>query len=187
MDKPILSAIIAPEIARQLRLAFLKIAGYRSCSSIPEFDGGETGMGNGGNRGNGVQEPISIEALLREAAFEAWAALREEHQDSSREFFERAYLGHYTSVEHYAVSLVDAYELDAKLDRYNASTDPTDRKQLAEEVQRSILENYYLVPIFRHAFLNAIGPRIDAKKWQDVFPTITTGYAYPWEDIRLKG
>jgi len=73
-------------------------------------------MGNGGNRGNGVQEPISIEALLREAAFEAWAAMREEHQDSSREFFDRAYLGHYTSVEHYAISLVDAYELDAKLD-----------------------------------------------------------------------
>ena len=86
-----------------------------------------------------------------------------------------------------ATDRICVQELDAKLDRYNASTDPTDRKQLAEEVQRSILENYYLVPVFRHAFLNAIGPRIDAKKWQDVFPTITTGYAYPWEDIRLKG
>ena len=73
-------------------------------------------MGNGGNRGNGVQEPISIEALLREAAFEAWASLREEHQDSSREFFERAYLGHYASVEQYAETLIDGYELDAKLD-----------------------------------------------------------------------
>jgi peptide/nickel transport system substrate-binding protein len=86
-----------------------------------------------------------------------------------------------------AADRICVQELDAKLDRYNASTDPTERKQLAEEVQRSILENYYLVPIFRHAFLNAIGPRIDARKWQDVFPTITTGYAYPWEDIRLKG
>ena len=73
-------------------------------------------MGNGGNHGNGVQEPISIEALLREAAFEAWVALREEHQDSSREFFDRVYLGHYTSVDHYVETLVDAYELDAKLD-----------------------------------------------------------------------
>jgi ABC-type transport system substrate-binding protein len=35
-------------------------------------------------------------------------------------------------------------------------------------------------------FLNAIEPRIVAEKWQDIFPTITTGYAYPWEDIRLK-
>ena len=50
----------------------------------------------------------------------------------------------------------------------------------------TILENYYFVPVFRHAFVNAIGPRITAQKWQDVFPTITTGYAYPWEDIELK-
>jgi hypothetical protein len=48
-----------------------------------------------------------------------------------------------------------------------------------------MLENYYFVPVFRHAFVNAIGPRIAAKKWQDVFPTITSGYAYPWEDIEL--
>jgi peptide/nickel transport system substrate-binding protein len=78
-------------------------------------------------------------------------------------------------------------ELDAKLDRYKTSIDPAERKQLAEEVQRTILDNYYLVPVFRHAFMNAIGPRIAAQKWQDVFPTITTGYAYPWEDIKLKG
>ena len=31
--------------------------------------------------------------------------------------------------------------------------------KLAEEIQRAILENYYLVPVFRHAFVNAIGPR----------------------------
>ena len=29
-------------------------------------------------------------------------------------------------------------------------------------------------------------PRIAMQKWQDVFPTITTGYAYPWEDIQLS-
>jgi hypothetical protein len=27
---------------------------------------------------------------------------------------------------------------------------------------------------------------VAAQKWQDVFPTITTGYAYPWEDIKVK-
>jgi len=48
------------------------------------------------------------------------------------------------------------------------------------------VENYYLVLGFRHAAVNAIGPRIKAAKWQDVFPTITTAYAYPWEDVQLK-
>ena len=78
-------------------------------------------------------------------------------------------------------------DLDAKFDRYVASVNPGERKQLAEEIQREILENYYFIPVFRHAFMNAIGPRIAATKWQDVFQSsISTGYAYPWEEIKLK-
>lgn len=76
--------------------------------------------------------------------------------------------------------------LDDKFGKYIASFDRKERETLAGEIQREILENYYLVPVFRHAFVNAIGPRIAASKWQDVFPTITTGYAHPWEDIKLK-
>jgi hypothetical protein len=53
-------------------------------------------------------------------------------------------------------------DLDAKFEQYVASVKPAERKQLAEEIQGGILENYYLVPVFRHAFMNAIGPRIAA-------------------------
>ena len=77
-------------------------------------------------------------------------------------------------------------DLDAKFELYERSINPAERKKLADEIQRGILENYYLVPVFRHAFVNAIGPRVAAQKWQDVFPTITTGYAYPWEDLKVK-
>jgi len=78
-------------------------------------------------------------------------------------------------------------ELDGKFKRYLASYDQKERKDLAEQIQREILENYYFVPVFRHAFVNAIGPRIAATKWEDVFPTYkTSGYPYPWEDIELK-
>jgi ABC-type transport system substrate-binding protein len=76
-------------------------------------------------------------------------------------------------------------ELDDQFQKYLDSYDRAERKKMAEQIQRSILENYYFVPVFRHAFINAIGPRIKAAKWQDVFPTITSGYAYPWEDIQL--
>jgi peptide/nickel transport system substrate-binding protein len=79
-------------------------------------------------------------------------------------------------------------EVDEKFARYTKSEDAKEREKLAHEIQREILENYYFVPVFRHAFMNAIGPRIDAKKWQDIFPTAkSTGYAYPWEEIKLKG
>ena len=76
--------------------------------------------------------------------------------------------------------------LDDRFQKYLASYDRTERKQLAEQIQRTILEEYYLVPVFRHAFVNAYGPRIAAKQWRDLFPTLTTGYCYPWEDIKLK-
>jgi len=78
-------------------------------------------------------------------------------------------------------------ELDAEFTRYLAATDANERQRTAEQIQREILEKYYFVPVFRHAAMQAIGPRIAAAKWQDVFPTITTAYAYPWEDIQLKG
>ena len=73
------------------------------------------------------------------------------------------------------------------LGRWNEAekADRAERKKLAEDIQRTILEEHYFVPVFRHAFVNAFGPRIAAKKWQDIFPTITSGYAYPWEDIAL--
>jgi len=77
-------------------------------------------------------------------------------------------------------------ELDAKFDRYLASADRNERQRLAGEIQREILENHYFVPVFRHAAMQAIGPRVAAAKWEDVFPTVTTAYAYPWEDIELK-
>ena len=77
--------------------------------------------------------------------------------------------------------------LDEKFAKYTASFNPAERKKIAEEIQKTILDEYYFVPVFRHAFLNAIGPRIKAAKWEDVFPTaLTTGYAYPWEDLELK-
>src|SRR5262249_25442021 len=77
-------------------------------------------------------------------------------------------------------------ELDANFTPYLAADDRGGGHKLAEEIQREILDNYYLVPVFRHAAMQAIGPRIAAGKWQDVFPTVTTAYAYPWEDIALR-
>jgi len=75
--------------------------------------------------------------------------------------------------------------LDDQFATYLASDNPKERQQIAYKIQTTMLEEYYVVPVFRHAFVNAIGPRIKAATWHDVFPTITTGYAYPWEDIQL--
>jgi peptide/nickel transport system substrate-binding protein len=77
-------------------------------------------------------------------------------------------------------------ELDATFERYETSADQAERTKLAEEMQRTILEGYYFVPVYRHTFINAIGPKVVAKQWEEVFPTVQSVYAYPWEDIQLQ-
>ena len=78
-------------------------------------------------------------------------------------------------------------DLDAKFASYLESIDPAERKKLAEEIQRAILENYYFVPVFRHAFVNAHRPADrGAEMAGRVSRPSPRGYAYPWEDIKLK-
>lgn len=77
-------------------------------------------MGNGRSRNSqpaGDGDPVAtITAAIRELAYATWAHFREEGQDTSRTIFDRAYLGHYSTVDSYVIQLIDGYELDAKLD-----------------------------------------------------------------------
>jgi hypothetical protein len=78
-------------------------------------------MGNGRSadgRQTGDDDPTeAIKAAILEQAYAAWAHYRRElGQDTDRTLFERAYLGHFSTVEMYVVKLVDDYDLDAKLD-----------------------------------------------------------------------
>ena len=78
-------------------------------------------MGNGRSaNGRPISEdgPVAaIKAAIRELAYVSWAHYRQElGRDTSRALFERAYLGHYSSIDSYVIQLIDAYDLDAKLD-----------------------------------------------------------------------
>jgi hypothetical protein len=84
-------------------------------------------MGNGRSadgRPIGADDPAEgIKAAIRELAYASWARYQAElRQDTSRGLFERVYLGQYSSLDMYVVTLVDAYGLDAKLDE--AIADP---------------------------------------------------------------
>jgi len=77
-------------------------------------------------------------------------------------------------------------DLDAKFDQYERSSIPRSGKKSPRRSSAAFSRTTTIVPVFRHAFVNAIGPRLAAQKWQDVFPTVTTGYAYPWEDLKVR-
>jgi hypothetical protein len=62
-----------------------------------------------------TEQITAIEAAIRELAYRAWADYRRNlEQDTSRRLFERVYLG---TLDGYVSQLVDAYQLDAKLDQ----------------------------------------------------------------------
>jgi hypothetical protein len=78
-------------------------------------------MGNGrraDRQPTGDNDPIeAIKAGIRELAYAAWAHYRRElGQHTDRALFDRAYLGHYSTLDQYVIQLVDGYDLDAKLD-----------------------------------------------------------------------
>lgn len=74
-------------------------------------------MGNEYSDKNAPAQPsTSLEQQIRAAAYQAWMASREDWQERSEALFERVYLGHYASVDHYVETLVDGYQLDTKLD-----------------------------------------------------------------------
>jgi antirestriction protein len=73
---------------------------------------------NGTDPANTAEQIQAIKATIRELAYGAWAYYRRElDQDTDRSLFERAYMGHYSSIDSYVIQLVDDYNLDAKLDR----------------------------------------------------------------------
>jgi hypothetical protein len=78
-------------------------------------------MGNGrfaNGRPTEDNDPVdAIKAAIRQLAHAAWAHYRRElDQHTDRALFERAYLGHYSTIDQYVIQLVDGYQLDAKLD-----------------------------------------------------------------------
>jgi hypothetical protein len=57
-----------------------------------------------------------IATTIIELAFLAWSKSQASDTSTSRSDFDRVYLGHYASIDGYADQLIDAYQLDAKLD-----------------------------------------------------------------------
>jgi peptide/nickel transport system substrate-binding protein len=84
-----------------------------------------------------------------------------------------------------AFSGVCVPEIEERMKRYDSSTDPQERQKLLDEVQAHLLDNYIIVPIFRQAFINVLGPRI-ANKAEDIEGAIPQ-YVYlgPYEDLEL--
>jgi peptide/nickel transport system substrate-binding protein len=85
-----------------------------------------------------------------------------------------------------AFSSICLPEIDAMMTKYDSSTNIEERTKLSAEVQAQLLDNYFLIPIQRQAFINCLGPRI-ANKAEDVEGSIPQyNYLGPYEDVQVK-
>jgi ABC-type transport system substrate-binding protein len=77
-------------------------------------------------------------------------------------------------------------EIEERMKKYDASTDPQERQKLLDEVQAYLIDNYLLTLTVRQAFINVLGPRI-ANPAENVMGSIPQyNYIGPYEDIELK-
>ncbi|HEX2172151.1 MAG TPA: ABC transporter substrate-binding protein, partial [Dehalococcoidia bacterium] len=77
-------------------------------------------------------------------------------------------------------------EIDEKFARYEASANPQEREQLLTEIQNQFLDQHIFVPLYRQAFINALGPRIGGNKDEIMGSIPQYVYVGPWEDVTLK-
>ena len=77
-------------------------------------------------------------------------------------------------------------EIEEKFQQYEKSTDRAERERLLNEIQQNILDEHIFPPVYRLAFVNAVGPRL-ANNWQGIYGAIPQ-YVYigPYEDLTLK-
>jgi peptide/nickel transport system substrate-binding protein len=77
--------------------------------------------------------------------------------------------------------------------RYRASLDLAERRRLLGEIQRYVVEEYLIVPLYINTFVQAVGPRVlpegDApldQGFHTYWATPQAGFPYPWEVWEVK-
>ncbi len=82
----------------------------------------------------------------------------------------------------------DEEKLQPLLVQYEESLDPTERDQLSQEFQRTLIEEFYVIPLYMNPFVHAIGPNVlpHDDSFHDYWASPLSVYAYPWEDWRVQ-
>ena len=72
--------------------------------------------------------------------------------------------------------------------RHQASTNFEERDRVIKTIQRILIEEYYMVPIYLNPFVHAAGPRVlpAGDGFHRYWDTPQAGYPYPWEVWEVK-
>ena len=73
--------------------------------------------------------------------------------------------------------------------KHQASIDLAERERLVKEIQRTLIEEYYFVPIYVNPFVHAVGPKVlpAGEGVQRYWDTLHAPYPWPWEIWEVQG
>ena len=72
--------------------------------------------------------------------------------------------------------------------RHQATTDLEERDRLIKSIQRTLIDEYYFVPIYWNPFVHAVGPKVlpEGKGIERYWDTLHAPYPWPWEVWEVK-
>jgi peptide/nickel transport system substrate-binding protein len=80
-------------------------------------------------------------------------------------------------------SIVCEPQIEELWAKHEASTRPEERDRIVKAIQRLLVEDYHLVPIYWNPFVHAIGPKVlpEGKGVERYYDTLHAPYPWPWE------
>jgi ABC-type transport system substrate-binding protein len=80
-------------------------------------------------------------------------------------------------------------KIEALWAKHEASIDPVERERLSKEIQRLIVEEYYLVPVYLNPFVHAVTPKVlpEGQAVHHYWDTVNAPFPWPWEVWEVKG
>jgi peptide/nickel transport system substrate-binding protein len=72
--------------------------------------------------------------------------------------------------------------------RHQASVNPDERDRLVKQIQKILIEDFHMVPIYWNPFVHGVGPRVlpEGKGFERYWDTLHAPYPWPWEVWEVK-
>jgi peptide/nickel transport system substrate-binding protein len=88
-----------------------------------------------------------------------------------------------------AASFICEPQIEALWAQHQASIDLAERERLVKAIQRIVVEEYYLVPLYINPFVHAVGPKVlpEGEAVRHYWDTLHAPFPWPWEVWEVKG
>jgi ABC-type transport system substrate-binding protein len=80
-------------------------------------------------------------------------------------------------------------KIEALWARHEASVDVAERDRLSKEIQRVLVEEYYVVPLYLNPFVHAVTQKVlpEGEAVHHYWDTVNAPFPWPWEVWEVKG